>query len=77
MSVSDTDSESDVFPLVHVDSALALGSLEFLTDSLDKEKNTPSVVCLLAISQLASFSCAHGAGFNFSLCQWSPHNKKR
>ena len=51
MSVSDTDSESDAFPLV--DSALALGSPEFLTDSL--EKNTPSVICLLTISQLASF----------------------
>ena len=75
LSVSNTNSESDAFPLV--DSALALGSPEFLTDSLDKEKNAPSVVCLLAISQLASFSCAHGAGFNFSLCQWSPHNKKR
>ena len=66
MSVSDTDSESDVFPLVHVDSALALGSPEFLTDSLDKEKNTPSVVCLLAISQLASFSCAHSVSISLS-----------
>ena len=49
-----------------IDSALALGSPEFLTDSLDKEKNTPSVVCLLAISQLASFSCAHGVSISLS-----------
>ena len=64
MSVSDTDPESDAFPLV--DSALALGSPEFLTDSLDKVKNTPSAVCLLAISQLASFCCAHGVSISLS-----------